>query len=113
MRAHDKLGEADAVAVFDDQDSAEGAVLGLRLAGFADDQIGYYTRNHIGLVIDFLGRTYVGLGTLLGVVFGAAFGLWVGAVAGHDWHAWYGPVFLAPEYQGLVVCGLSGAILGG
>ena len=46
MRAHDnRLHSADVVAAFENQDDADEALLQLRLAGFRDDQIGYFAQH--------------------------------------------------------------------
>jgi hypothetical protein len=113
MRAHDKLHEANVVGVFDNQEAAEEAVYGLQVAGFRDDHIGFYTRDDAGLVIDYLGHTHTMTGTLLGVLFGAALGACIWSVTGNDWNAWYGPVFTAGPYAGLVSLAVCGAVLGG
>jgi hypothetical protein len=112
MHAHDKLGEANVVAVFDSQDEAEDAVYGLRVAGFGDDRIGFYTRDRAGLVIDFLGKTHVLLGTVLGVLLGAALGIWAFEAASTEWNAPTAPMML-PGMTGMIICVVIGAILGG
>src|SRR5215510_7355321 len=59
MTHNSKLESANVVAAFDNQWDADEAVLGLRLAGFRDDQFGYLARNIRGVVTDYVGRTYV------------------------------------------------------
>ena len=72
-----KLGSADVVAAFDSQMDADAAVLGLRLAGFGDDQIGYLVRNPAGRLIDLVGRTPIVAGAVVGAVLVAFLGLLV------------------------------------
>lgn len=76
MAHNRKLEAADVVAAFDNQDDAEEAVLGLRAAGFRDDEFGYLARNMRGVVTDFVGRTYIAAGTVLGIIAGVGLGWW-------------------------------------
>ena len=76
MTHNTKLEAANVVAAFDTQDEADEAVLELRLAGFRDDRLGYLARNIRGVVTDYAGRTYILAGTVIGILAGAALGLW-------------------------------------
>jgi hypothetical protein len=76
--SNSKLEHANVVAVFDSQDDADEALMGLRIAGFPDRQIGYFSRSMSGLVVDAVGRTYLVIGMVLGLATGALLGLWAG-----------------------------------
>jgi len=112
MRTHYwKLDRANVVGVFDTQDEAEDAVLGLRMAGFKDDQIGYLAQNLAGQITDFVGRTYAFAGLVIGTVLGAAFGVWAGqeSIAIHA--SQIGPAILSGDVGLLVTTGICGALL--
>ncbi len=121
MRTHNyKLEHANVVGVFDTQDEAEEGVLGLRAAGFRDRQIGYLARNLTGLVTDYLGRTYLVAGTVIGVILGAVLGVGLGRVALAIGATRFGPAFM-PGADGMMmtwaVCGaiflgITGAMIG-
>src|SRR5205814_1312884 len=98
MAHNAKLEAADVVAAFDNQDDADEAVLGLRLAGFRDAQVGYLTRNVRGLVIDFAGRTYVAAGAA------TAFGP---PLAAGD-----RAIYVAGAVCGAILLGITGAMCG-
>ncbi|QJW96957.1 hypothetical protein [Frigoriglobus tundricola] len=72
MRAHNN--KADVVAVFENQDDADEAVLQLRLSGFRDRQIGYYGRHLDGTAEDLLEHDRWFGGAVVGGVIGAALG---------------------------------------
>jgi len=76
MAHNTKLEAADVVAVFDNEESADEAVLALRAAGFKDDEFGYMARNMHDVVTDYVGRTYLILGAVLGIIAGAGLGVW-------------------------------------
>jgi hypothetical protein len=81
MWAHNtKLNDANVVTVFDNQDDSDEAVLVLRLAGFRDNQIGYFSWTSSGGVTDLLERNYWMLGATLGTIAGAALGVWIAMV---------------------------------
>ena len=113
--SNSKLDHANVVAVFDTQDEADEALMRLRIAGFRDRRMGYLSRSMSGLVMDDLGRTYLWPGTILGILLGAALGLWLG------WMALMGqgtPIAppMVPEASNPVVlftCALWGAAFGG
>ncbi|MDB5306772.1 MAG: hypothetical protein JWO38_974 [Gemmataceae bacterium] len=114
MHTHNhKLEAANVVAVFDTQDEADEAVLGLRVAGFRDDQIGYFARNLAGLVTDYLGQTYATVGAVLGTLLGAALGVWAGWEATTEGATPIGPPLLSGPDGVILTCALCGAILGG
>ena len=114
MHAHnEKLEHANVVAVFEAQDDAEDAVLGLRLAGFRDARVGYFARNLVGLVEDFVWKGHTILGLVIGVVVGALLGWWAGWYALATNATPLGPAF-APGDQGVyLTCALCGALLVG
>ncbi len=72
MRAHNN--KADVVAVFENQDDADEAVLQLRLSGFRDRQIGYYGAHLDGTTEDLLEHDRWFGGAVLGGIVGAALG---------------------------------------
>jgi hypothetical protein len=67
--------KANVVAVFENQDDADEAVLRLRLAGFRDRQIGYFGSHLDGTAEDLLERDHWFAGAVLGGVVGAALGV--------------------------------------
>jgi hypothetical protein len=78
MRAHDSTQRrANVVAVFDSQEDADEAVLELRLAGFKDSRIGYFSRTPDGEMTDLLERNHWMTGAALGAIAGAALGVWL------------------------------------
>ena len=81
MTAHETRSRAvNVVATFDSQYDADEAILELRLAGFRDDQLGYYTHSPNGELTDLLERNYWIPGTMLGAAAGAALGVWMSRV---------------------------------
>jgi len=89
MKAPDNHSrDANVIATFDTQWDADEAVLELRLAGFRDNQIGYYTHSPDGELADLLERNYWIPGAALGAVAGAALGVWL-ARAIPDWESQY------------------------
>ena len=121
MEPHNhKLNQANIVAVYGDQIDAEQAVLNLRVAGFPDARIGYFARDLVGLVTDYVWKGHTGAGAVIGVIVGAVVGLLAGlyARAGHASHI--GPQLIPGDFGvvfsaiivGVVVLGLSGAFLG-
>lgn len=82
MHTHNnKLEHANVVAVFENQDDAEEAVLGLRTAGFSDSHLGYFARELTGIVTDFAFRGHTILGGLIGAAIGMILGLYFGEFA--------------------------------
>jgi hypothetical protein len=69
--------DANVVATFDSQFDADEAILELRLAGFRDSQIGYFTHSPNGELTDLLERNYWIAGAGLGAIAGAALGVWL------------------------------------
>lgn len=111
MTHNTKLEAANVVAAFDTQDEAEEAVLELRLAGFRDDQFGYLARNIRGVVTDYVGRTYVLAGTVLGILAGAALGVWAARCSLDGTATPFGPAFFPGEAGIYVTSVLCGALL--
>jgi len=72
---HENSHNADVVAVFDNQDDVDDAILHLRLNGFKDRQIGYFMRHPDSGLTDLYDRSYAGVGVVLGSIVGAALGL--------------------------------------
>jgi hypothetical protein len=69
--------DPNVVATFDTQWDADEAVLELRLAGFPDHRIGYFTHSPNGELADLLERNYWFAGATLGTLAGAALGAWL------------------------------------
>lgn len=114
METHNfKLEHANVVATFDSQDDVEEAVLGLRIAGFRDSQIGYLARNQAGLVTDYLGGTFLLAGTIVGLIVGAMIGTWAGQQAIVERATPFGPAFLPGDQGFLLTFAICGAITGG
>lgn len=112
MHAHnEKLEHANVVAVFEVQDDAEDAVLGLRLAGFRDARVGYFARNTVGLVEDFVWKGHTFLGAVVGVVVGALLGAWAGQYALDTNASPLGPAFIPGDRGVILTCAICGALL--
>jgi len=108
MTHNTKLEAANVVAAFDTQDEADEAVLRLRLAGFRDDEFGYLARNLRGVVTDYVGRTYILAGTVLGILAGAVLGLWAARGVMDGSATPIGPAFIPGEagvYVTNIACG--------
>jgi hypothetical protein len=65
---------ANVVGAFDTQDEADEALLELRLAGYRDEQIGYYSRTPRGETTDLLERNFWIAGSTVGAIVGAVLG---------------------------------------
>ena len=75
MRTHDSgLHRADVIAVFENQDDADEAVLQLRLSGFRDSQIGYFSQLPNGRLTDLLDHDREFAGSIVGGGAGALLG---------------------------------------
>ena len=98
---------ADVVAVFENQDDADEALLQLRLAGFRDRQIGFYGAHLDGTSEDLLERDQWFAGAVIGGVAGAAFGVAIAPAL-----AWLMAPMTGPhDLFGLsVTCGVFGAL---
>lgn len=70
-----KLDRANVVAGFNSQDDSEEAVLGLRLAGFSDNRIGYYYPTGKGQMTDSLANHHRFMASVVGCVIGVIVGL--------------------------------------
>jgi hypothetical protein len=106
MRTHDSREERpNVVAVFDSQEDSDEALLELRLAGFRDSRIGYYSQSPTEGRTNLLDRNYWMLGATLGAVAGAAFGVWLARAIDRD-----NPIFGGLDTFGLTttcaVCGM-------
>lgn len=81
MRANSRSRDANVVATFDSQYDADEAILELRLAGFRDNRIGYFTHAPDGTLTDLLERNHWLTGAALGAIAGAAIGVGVSRIA--------------------------------
>lgn len=106
-----KLDHANVVAVFETQDHAEDAVLGLRVAGFPDARVGYFARNLEGLVTDYVWKGYTILGTAIGLVLGAVLGAGAGRIALDTNATHFAPAFMPGDQGVILTCAVCGAIL--
>jgi hypothetical protein len=105
-----KLETANVVAVFETQDDADEAVLGLRLAGFRDNRIGYFARNLAGQVTDFVGKMNTIPGAVIGMLLGAGLGIGLGQLVLTGQDTPLAPP-LVPEFNNvLLTCALWGAV---
>jgi hypothetical protein len=102
--------DANVVATFDSQYDADEAILELRLAGFRDSQIGYFTHSPNGELTDLLERNYWIAGAGLGAIAGAALGVWLARLI-PQWETQYlrglDPLGL------LITCSIFGALFVG
>jgi hypothetical protein len=69
-----KLERANVVAAFESNDDVEEAILGLRMVGYRDAQIGYYSANGRGEMDDQLARYHRFAGSVVGSIIGAIVG---------------------------------------
>jgi hypothetical protein len=100
MRAHDgKLHSANVIAVFDNQEDADEAVLQLRLSGFRDRQIGYFSQHPTRGLTDLLEHDREFAGSVIGGIAGAALGV------GMAWaiNRWFAIGVDAPDIFGLSI----------
>jgi hypothetical protein len=117
---NDKLDHANVVAVFDVQDDAEEAVLGLRVAGFPDARVGYFARDVQGIVTDYVGKGNTLIGAALGALLGIFLGICAGEYALETNASRIGPplfpgdlgVVLSVAITVTVLLGLIGALIG-
>jgi hypothetical protein len=72
---HDERLTPDVVAVFENQDDADQAVLQLYGQGFTDRQIGYYTWHPFAGLMNLSDRSYGFSGSIIGGIVGAALGV--------------------------------------
>ncbi len=109
MWANDKLAtDANVVAVFDNQDDADEAILALRLAGFRDNRIGYFSSTSTGGVLDQLERNYWIAGATLGTIAGAALGVWIARLIS----GWETPRGWGIDPLGLtMICAIFGSLI--
>jgi rhodanese-related sulfurtransferase len=80
MSVNSRTREANVVATFDSQYDADEAILELRLAGFRDRQIGYFTHAPDGTLSDLLERNHWLSGAALGAIAGVAIGVGVSRI---------------------------------
>lgn len=110
---HGNLHSADAVAVFENQDDADRALLHLRSRGFTDRHIGYYAWHPSTGLMNLIDRSYAFSGAIVGGIVGAALG--VGAAwllnrwsdSARDVHDFFGLAITAGTFLALFV-GLIG-----
>jgi hypothetical protein len=101
---------ANVVAVFDNQLDSDEALLRLRLAGFRDDRIGYFSHDPNGQVVDLLSRNFWLTGAAVGGVVGAA----LGVLAARLVWGWSTPDFGGLDWMGLTTtCAVFGALFAG
>jgi hypothetical protein len=106
-----KLEHANVTGVFDTQEEAEEAVLELRNAGFPDSRIGFFARNQMGLITDYLGRGHTLAGAVIGAIAGAALGVLAAQYAMDTRATPFAPLMMAGEMGMLLTGALCGAIL--
>jgi hypothetical protein len=74
MRNYDRLHRADVIAVFENQDDADEALLRLELSGFREDHIGYFVSHPTQGLCNLLCHDYSFMGALIGGTIGAVLG---------------------------------------
>ena len=100
MRAdNSKLHSANVIAVFESQDDADEAVLQLRLSGFRDRQIGYFSQHPTGGLTDLLEHDREFAGSVIGGIAGAFLGV------GMAWalNKWFANIEGARDFFGLAI----------
>jgi hypothetical protein len=111
MTAHkDKLHRADVVAMFENQDDADEAVLQLRLAGLSDDHIGYFAQHPVRGLIDLIAHDRRFAGSVLGGVAGTALGVWTAQFV-NGWSATFD--VLVDSFGLAATLGVTGALFVG
>jgi hypothetical protein len=100
MHAHDsRVHSADVVAVFENQDDADEALLQLRLSGFRDDHIGYFSWHPTVGLTDLLERHHGFSGSVLGGILGGFLGVGMAMVL----NDWYAALTGAHDFLGLAI----------
>jgi hypothetical protein len=109
MRAH-KLHSADVIAVFENQDDADEAVLQLRLAGLSDDHIGYFVQDPQRGLIDLIDHDRGFAGSVIGGGVGIFLGIW----AAQGLNTWFAEATGTSDFFGLALTlGTFGALFVG
>jgi hypothetical protein len=107
---HENLHSADVVAVFDNQDDVDEAILRLRVNGFKDHQIGYFMWHPTAGLVDLYDRSFAGVGVVVGSVVGGV----LGAVAAWYLNQWSMVAANVNDIVGLMAtCATFGAMFGG
>lgn len=107
MQPLNRLHNADVVAVFENQDDADEALLQLRLAGFRDDHIGYFSWHPTVGLTNLLDCDYGAAGSVLGGILGALLGVGLAMLL----DARYAAVTGASDLLGLAItCGTFGSL---
>jgi hypothetical protein len=101
-----KLDRANIVGGFNNQDDSEEALLGLRMAGFSDDRIGYYYPSGKDQMRDHLANDHRFAASIIGGIIGAGLG-WLFARWSHLVLQDIDPIGLA------FACGVCGALMFG
>jgi hypothetical protein len=104
MRANSRTRDANVFATFDSQYDADEAVLELRLAGFRDNRIGYFTHAPDGSPDDLLERNHWLTGAALGAIAGAALGVGISRIV---------PAWGLDPLGLLITCAVFGALFVG
>jgi hypothetical protein len=73
--SHENLHSPDVVAVFDNQDDVDEAILRLRVNGFKDHQIGYFMWHPTAGLVDLYDRSFAGVGVVVGGIVGCVLGV--------------------------------------
>jgi hypothetical protein len=100
MRAsNNRLHSANVIAVFENQDDADEAVLQLRLSGFRDRQIGYFAQHPTRGLTDLLEHDREFAGSVIGGIAGAFLGV------GMAWalNKWFANIEGARDFFGLAI----------
>lgn len=115
MQRHNKFAEATVMAGFNSQFEAEDALLGLRMAGFRDNQIGYYCLTRDGDMVDYLANYHRVAAAIIWGLVGVAGGLvfaWLVYAGGSGLYQDLGGLCLTSGTIGALLMGMLGGYAG-